>query len=71
MAVLDSLTLLAVMAGFRVAGMRSLERKAPGLIREMNETLGSIAALAATRRARRERDVAAVCRRTRLRWAER
>jgi len=46
MAVLGSLTLLAVMASFRVAGLRSLERKTPGLIREMNETLGSTAALA-------------------------
>jgi len=30
MAVLGSLTLLAVMASFRVAGLRSLERKTPG-----------------------------------------
>ena len=29
-AVLGSLTLLAVMAGFRVAGLRSLELKTPG-----------------------------------------
>jgi hypothetical protein len=43
----------------------------PGLIREMNETPGSTAALAATRLAGRERDVAAVCRRTRLCWAKR
>jgi hypothetical protein len=37
----------------------------------MNKTLGSTAALAANRLARRERDVAAVCRRTCLCWAKR
>ncbi len=36
----------------------------------MNGTLGSTAALAATRLARRERDVAAFWRRTRLCWAK-
>ena len=71
MAVLGSLALPAVMAGFRVAGLRSLEWKTLGLIRDMNETLGSTAALAANTLARREFDVAAVCRRMRLFWAER
>jgi hypothetical protein len=42
-AVLGSLALVAVMAVFRAAGLRSLQRNLPRLVAEMNETLGSTA----------------------------